>query len=94
MSIKAICCIKFKRPVTTSPQIVQDHFIASCQVSKKYVSKEICTKIHEKAQPFITWLKEAEEESSDEDEDEEHVEVVYATEKEEKMKREGEKSRE
>lgn len=58
------------------------------KVSKKYVSKEICTKIHEKAQPFITWLKEAEEESSDDNEDEAHVEVVYATEKEEKKEKE------
>ena len=40
------------------------------QVSKKYVSKETAAKIHEKAQPFIKWLKEAEEESESEDDDE------------------------
>merc|ERR1712142_611751 len=34
----------------------------SKKVSKKYVSKDMATKIHEKATPFITWLKEAEEE--------------------------------
>lgn len=39
------------------------------KVSKKYVSKEMATKIHEKAAPFITWLKEAEEESEDSSED-------------------------
>ena len=38
-------------------------------MSKKYVSKETATKIHEKAQPFIKWLKEAEEESESEEED-------------------------
>jgi len=37
--------------------------------SKKYVSKEMSRKIHEKAAPFIKWLKEAEEESDDEDGD-------------------------
>ena len=40
------------------------------KVSKKYVSKALSEKIHEKVKPFITWLKEAEEEESDEsDED-------------------------
>ena len=29
----------------------------SKKVSKKYVSKEIAQKIHDKAAPFITWLK-------------------------------------
>lgn len=45
------------------------------KVSKKYVAKEIAKEIHEKAQPFIKWLAEAEEESSEEDEDD--VEIVY-----------------
>ena len=40
------------------------------KVSKKYVSKDLSEKIHEKVKPFLTWLKEAEEEESDEsDED-------------------------
>ncbi len=41
--------------------------------SKKYVTKEMSRKIHEKVAPFIKWLKEAEEEeeSSDEDGEEE-----------------------
>lgn len=39
------------------------------KISKKYVSKEIAQKIHDKAAPFIKWLKEAEEESDSEDSD-------------------------
>lgn len=48
------------------------------KVSKKFVSKEVCSQIHEKVAPFIKWLKEAEEEdSSEEEEEEEEIEVVY-----------------
>ena len=43
------------------------------KVSKKYVSKELSEQIHKKADPFIKWLKEAEEESSDE----EDVELTF-----------------
>lgn len=46
------------------------------KVSKKYVSKEVSEKIHEKAKPFIQWLKEADEESSDDDDDSD-VEIEY-----------------
>lgn len=49
----------------------------SQKVSKKYVSKEIATQIHEKATPFIKWLQEAEEEESSEDEDDSEVEIEY-----------------
>ncbi|XP_051511944.1 eukaryotic translation initiation factor 5-like [Myxocyprinus asiaticus] len=52
------------------------------KVSKKYVSKELAKEIHAKAEPFIKWLKEAEEESegSEEEEDEkDNVEVVYSS---------------
>ena len=35
------------------------------KVSKKNVSKELAQKIHDKAAPFIKWLREAEEETSD-----------------------------
>ncbi len=45
------------------------------KVSKKYVNKDVAQKIHEKAAPFITWLKEAEEES--EDSSEEDIELEF-----------------
>jgi len=38
------------------------------KASKKYVSKELSEQIHEKAEKFLTWLKEAEEESEDDEE--------------------------
>ena len=41
--------------------------------SKKYVKKDVSKEIHEKVGPFITWLKEADEETSDEED--EDVEV-------------------
>lgn len=51
------------------------------KVSKKYVSRELSQEIHTKAEPFIKWLKEAEEEDdtdSDEEEDaEDDLEVCY-----------------
>lgn len=46
------------------------------KISKKYVSKEMSEKIHEKAKPFIQWLREADEESS-EDEDDSDLEIEY-----------------
>eukprot|EP00088_Acartia_fossae_P050209 TRINITY_DN5609_c0_g1_i14.p1 TRINITY_DN5609_c0_g1~~TRINITY_DN5609_c0_g1_i14.p1 ORF type:complete len:445 (-),score=210.56 TRINITY_DN5609_c0_g1_i14:1480-2814(-) len=46
------------------------------KVSKKYVSKDMAQKIHEKAAPFITWLKEAEEES-EESSDEDGIELEF-----------------
>lgn len=41
----------------------------SKKASKKYVDAQISRKIHKAAEPFLTWLAEAEEEESDEDED-------------------------
>lgn len=45
-----------------------DVFRFLSKASKKFVSKEISKELHSKAEPFIKWLKEAEEESSEEDE--------------------------
>lgn len=50
------------------------------KVSKRYVSKEIAEAIRKKAEAFLNWLREAEEEESDEDEGKggnAGVEVVY-----------------
>lgn len=49
------------------------------KVSKKYVSKEVSQEIHNKAAPFVKWLKEAEEEESDstEGDEESDVEIEY-----------------
>ncbi|RZC37619.1 eukaryotic translation initiation factor 5, partial [Asbolus verrucosus] len=48
------------------------------KVSKKYVSKEISQEIHDKAAPFVKWLKEAEtEESESEEETDDDVEIEY-----------------
>ncbi|XP_023025461.1 eukaryotic translation initiation factor 5 [Leptinotarsa decemlineata] len=53
----------------------------SDKVSKKYVAKEVSQEIHDKASPFVKWLKEAESEESDDaensDEDDDDVEIVY-----------------
>jgi len=46
------------------------------KVSKKYVSKEVATQIHEKAAPFVKWLQDAEEED-DSEEDDDDVEIEY-----------------
>ncbi|RZF35576.1 hypothetical protein LSTR_LSTR005104 [Laodelphax striatellus] len=50
----------------------------SSKTSKKYVSKELSQEIHTKAEPFITWLREAEEEEeSSSDEEEDDLEIEY-----------------
>lgn len=48
----------------------------SSKVSKKYVTKDVAEKIHEKAKPFIQWLQEAEEEESSSEEDSD-LEIEY-----------------
>ncbi|KAB0393781.1 hypothetical protein E2I00_004973 [Balaenoptera physalus] len=50
------------------------------KASKKYVSKELAKEIRVKVEPFIKWLKEAEEEScaGEEDDKDENTEVVYS----------------
>ena len=50
----------------TLNQNFDPNFIIFFQVSKKYVSKDLSEQIHKKAEPFLTWLKDAEEESESE----------------------------
>lgn len=45
------------------------------KVRKKYVSAEVGQEIHKAAEPFIKWLREAEEEEDSEDDSEDDVEV-------------------
>ncbi|KAL1138962.1 hypothetical protein AAG570_009023 [Ranatra chinensis] len=47
------------------------------KVSKKYVSKELSQEIHAKAEPFLTWLREAEEEEESSQEEEDDLEIEY-----------------
>ena len=63
-----------RSPVFLSMRIIIANRPVTFKVSKKYVSKELSEQIHKKAEPFIKWLKEAEEETSDEDEDEVELE--------------------
>jgi len=46
--------------------------------SKKYITKDESIKVLKEAEPFLKWLREAEEESED-DEDEEDDEIIYST---------------
>lgn len=47
----------------------------AAKVSKKYVSKELSEEMHQKAEPFVKWLKEAEEEESDSESEDDDLEV-------------------
>merc|ERR1712062_291682 len=46
------------------------------KVSKKYVSKELAEQIHKNAEPFLKWLKEAEEESDEEDDSDAAIDLA------------------
>ncbi|KAI5638184.1 eIF4-gamma/eIF5/eIF2-epsilon domain-containing protein [Phthorimaea operculella] len=46
--------------------------------SKKYASKEVTAEVRKRAQPFLDWLTEAEEDSDEDgDEEEEDIEIEY-----------------
>lgn len=45
--------------------------------SRKYASKEVVADVRRRAQPFLDWLQEAEEDSDDADDDEEDIEIEY-----------------
>lgn len=45
------------------------------KVSRKYVSREMNQQIHKAAEPFIKWLREAEEEEDSDEDSEDDVEV-------------------
>jgi len=47
------------------------------KISKKYVSKELSQEIHNYANQFITWLREAEEEEESGDDSDDDVEIEY-----------------
>ncbi|XP_015369691.1 PREDICTED: eukaryotic translation initiation factor 5 [Diuraphis noxia] len=47
------------------------------KISKKYVSKELSQEIHNYANQFITWLREAEEEEESGDDSDDEVEIEY-----------------
>lgn len=47
----------------------------SSKVSKKYVPKDLSQEIHDRAAPFLTWLKVAEEEESESEEEDDDLEV-------------------
>lgn len=47
------------------------------KISKKYVSKELSQEIHNYANQFITWLREAEEEEESGDDSDDEVEVKH-----------------
>lgn len=49
------------------------------KASKKYVSRELSQEIHKAAEPFVKWLREAEEEEDSTDESEDDVEVICTT---------------
>jgi len=47
------------------------------KISKKYVSKELSQEIHNNANQFITWLREAEEEEESGEDSDDDVEVNH-----------------
>lgn len=47
------------------------------KTSKKYVTKEFSAEIRTRAEPFIRWLREAEEEESDSEESDDDLEIEY-----------------
>nr|XP_012215332.1 PREDICTED: LOW QUALITY PROTEIN: eukaryotic translation initiation factor 5 [Linepithema humile] len=49
----------------------------SSKVSKKSVPKDLSQEIHDRAAPFLTWLKVAEEEESESESEDDDVEIEY-----------------
>ena len=45
--------------------------------SSKKVCKELSLEIHNRAEPFLTWLKEAEEEEESSEDEEDDLEVFF-----------------
>lgn len=74
-------------PCTNSLRLILGHgftfgilsydYTFNSKVSKRYVSKETAATIHKKAEAFLTWLREAEEESEDDEDEHEDVAIVY-----------------
>lgn len=71
--------------VSLVPQLLYDSDIveekAICEwaakASRKYASREVAAEVRRRAQPFLDWLKEADEEESSDDGSEEDIEVGW-----------------
>lgn len=94
-ALDQLICNKFKDLLPKTPHIlkalydldiVQEEVILQWdeKPNRRTITKELSKELHEKAAPFIKWLKEADEESGDEeeeDEDDDDVEIVYTNQK-------------
>jgi len=68
-------CVRILKQLYDQDIVEEETIIEwSAKKSKKYVSKEMSKKIHEKVEPFVKWLQEADEETSSEEEEEENDE--------------------
>eukprot|EP00049_Salpingoeca_infusionum_P023586 m.12963 g.12963 ORF g.12963 m.12963 type:complete len:440 (+) comp5884_c0_seq1:309-1628(+) len=61
--------------------VEEDAFVAwDAKITKKYVPKDFCAKIHEKAKPFMEWLTAEDSESESEEEDDADDDIQFSSE--------------